>query len=48
MARKGRVKIITHTATNEEEKDFQNLGIEGTKTTAQPVKKGDDNGKRSY
>lgn len=49
MARKGRVKSITHTATDEEENDFQNLKIEGTKTTAQPGKKGDsNNGKRSH
>jgi len=47
MARKGRVKRITHTVTGEEDKDFQDLKIEGTKTTAQPKTKETGNGKCS-
>lgn len=42
MAKKGRVQRITHTTTAEDEKDFQNLDIEGTKTTtAAPKKRGE-------
>lgn len=47
MAHKGRVKRITHIVTGKEDKDFQDLEIEGTKTTAQPKTKEIDNGKCS-
>lgn len=40
MAKKGRVIKITHSSTGEDEKDFHNLNIEGTKTTAAPKEKG--------
>jgi hypothetical protein len=40
MAKKGRVIKITHSTTDEGEKDFQNLNIEGTKTTAALKEKG--------
>lgn len=39
MARKGRVLKITHIVTDEDEKDFQDLDIEATKTTAKPKTK---------
>jgi hypothetical protein len=42
MAKKGRVQRITHTTTAEDEKDFQNLAIEGIKTTtATPKERGE-------
>jgi hypothetical protein len=39
MARKGRFKRITKVTTDEEEKDFETLAIEGTKITAMPESK---------